>query len=545
MRIEVRSPAEVAEVSLALQAANQQRLADRQADGWAERDASRLAERAQLLVDNPASRRAANDPWRGAVPEFEPVPEVRARLFGKRFEVAGAYFQFRGGNRLTISTADRQVQREILLPSAPQWHEIFPVGGDRVMIVFHGWTFNVTYGETQGSTVYSSCQASNCFEAREAFDNDLAWRLFWEETPGFSSFEVVFSTMRECNEQSTPGFETVTSYEITPWFCVATVSRTQIEIRQSWPEQFKTVIGQKYTVATGGGNIVNVGELKYSFNGTTQIIDIQINYTDKPPVVVPYTLRISGTFTPVGYDQDVEPTTTPNSYQQVTLEQFTTPGGPDIFAERVFYPLMRSYGYGHLVNRDQNGQTQAWGNTPAVFSFIKNYQGEFHKEDGDRMMLINGMSYQYARDNYFPIDAPQYFLTAGVVMPQAEQDTTGNYYWFAAPPIDGSVYFNDPMAFRNDGTTTPAVVLHLNRQPYSREVVQQTFAITQEEMEEDRFNYFATGLQIPVAAWDWDRPLACWIELSRLGFTPEDLMLSESEAQALAEANWEEAGFKF
>ena len=545
MRIDIRGPAEVTEVSLALQAANQQRLADRQADGWAERDARRLAERARSLVDNPASRRAANDPWRGAVPEFDPVPEVRPRPFGKRFEVAGAYFRLGQGSRLTISTADRQVLKEIQLPSAPRWHEIFPVGGDRMMIVFHGWTFDVTYGETQGGTVYSSCQASNCFEAREAFENDLEWRLLWEESPGFSSFEIVFSTMRECNEQSTPGFVTVTSYDITPWFCSATVSRTQIETRQGWPGQFKTVIGQKYTVATGGGNIINVGELKSSFNGTTQIIDIQVNYTDKPPVIVPYTLRISGTFTPAGYDQDVEPATTPNSYQQATLEQYSTPGGPDVFAEWVLYPLMRSYGYGHLVNRDQNGQAQAWGNTPAVFSFIKNYRGEFHKEDGDRMMLTNGMSYQYARDNYFPVDAPQYFLTAGVAMPEAEQDTTGNYYWFAPPPIDGSVYFNDPMAFRNDGTTTPGLVLHLNRQPYSKEVVRQTFAITQREMEENRDLYFALGLEIPVAAWDWDRPLACWIELSRLGFTPEDLMLSEFEAQALAAADWDEAGFKF
>ena len=124
MRIEVRSPAEVAEVSLALQAANQQRLADRQADGWAERDASRLAERAQSLVDNPASRRAANDPWRGAVPEFEPVPEVRARLLGKRFEVAGAYWRHAQDGRLHVWTASREHSIEINLPGGVLWYEV-------------------------------------------------------------------------------------------------------------------------------------------------------------------------------------------------------------------------------------------------------------------------------------------------------------------------------------------------------------------------------------------------------------------------------------
>lgn len=90
MRIEVRTAAEVGEVSRALQLANRRRLEERQADGWAERDALRLAQRAQGLVSDPASRAAANDPWKGAVPEFEPVPESRARRFGKGILVTAA-----------------------------------------------------------------------------------------------------------------------------------------------------------------------------------------------------------------------------------------------------------------------------------------------------------------------------------------------------------------------------------------------------------------------------------------------------------------------
>ncbi|MEY4075590.1 MAG: hypothetical protein RJA29_2947, partial [Pseudomonadota bacterium] len=48
-----------------------------------------------------------------------------------------------------------------------------------------------------------------------------------------------------------------------------------------------------------------------------------------------------------------------------------------------------------------------------------------------------------------------------------------------------------------------------------------------------------------VAAWDWDRPLACWLELLRLGFTTADLMLSDDEVKALTEADPTTTAFKF
>ena len=542
MRIEVRTAAEVSEVSRALQRANQRRLADRQADGWAEREAVRLAQRARSLVGNPASRAAKSDPWKGAIPDFDPAPEVRARIPGKRFEVAGAYFQYGQNKRLTISTADRQVLREIQLPSVPLWHEAFPAGGDRMVILFHGWDGGATCTEVPGSTVYTDCQPAFCWEALEQADNDMALQAIFN-APDVTVVRV--DSKNECTRTSTPSQRLVSSYTISPWFYSVTVSRTSILVRGGWPTQARSVIGQKYKIATGVGQVVSTGEPKYASTGLTQVVVFEIEYTNKPAVLLTYTYDVSNQTTGVLYDQSLEVVMTPNSYEEPTLLQFSTSGGPDIVGEWVFYPLMRSYGYGYLVNRDEDGQTPGWGNTPAVFSFIKNYRGEFHKENGDRTMLDNGMSYQYARDNYFPIDAPAYFLTADVVMPQAEQDTTHNYYYFPAPPIDGSVYANDPMAFRNDGATAASLVLRLNRQPYRNEVVRQTFTGTQQELDKTRVNYFLSKLEIPVATWDWDRPLACWIELIRLGFSAEDLMLSPEEQQALSEVDFDEAGFKF
>ena len=542
MRIEVRTAAEVNEVSRALQRANQRRLADRQADGWAERDAMRLAQRARSLVGNPASRAAKSDPWKGAIPEFDPAPEVRARIPGKRFEVAGAYFQYGQNKRLTISTADRQVLREIQLPSVPLWHEVFPAGGDRMVILFYGWDGGATYTEVPGSTVYTDCQPAFCWEALEQADSDMALQAVFN-APDVTVVRV--DSKNECTQTSTPSQRLVSSYTISPWFYSVTVNRASILVREGWPAQARSVIGQKYKIATGAGQVVSTGEPKYASTGLTQVVVFEIEYTNKPAVLLTYTYDVSNQTTGVLYDQSLEVVMTPNSYEEPTLLQFSTPGGPDIVGEWVFYPLMRSYGYGYLVNRDEGGQTPGWGNTPAVFSFIKNYRGEFHKENGDRTMLDNGMSYQYARDNYFPIDAPAYFLTADVVMPQAEQDTTHNYYYFPAPPIDGSVYANDPMAFRNDGATAASLVLRLNRQPYRSEVVRQTFTGTQQELDKTRVNYFLSKLEIPIAAWDWNRPIACWIELIRLGFAPEDLMLSPEEQQALSEVDFDEAGFKF
>ena len=542
MRIEVRTAAEVNEVSRALQRANQRRLADRQADGWAERDAVRLVQRARSKADNLASRAAKSDPWKGAIPEFDPAPEVRTKILGKRFEVAGAYFQYGQNKRLAISTADRQLLREIQLPSIPLWHEVFPAGGDRMVILFYGWDGGVAYTEVPGSTVFTGCQPALCWEALEQADNDMALRAVFD-APDVTNVRV--DSKNECTETNTPSQRLVGSYTISPWFYSVTVSRTDILVREGWPAQARSVIGQKYKIATGAGRVFSAGEPKYASTGLTQVVVFEITYTNKPPVLLPYTYQVSSQTTGVSYDQELEIVMTPNSYEEPTLLQFSTPGGPDIVGEWVFYPLMRSYGYGYLVNRGEGGQTPGWGNTPAVFSFIKNYQGEFHKENGDRTMLDNGMSYQYARDNYFPIDAPAYFLTADVAMPQAEQDTTHNYYYFPVPPIDGSVYANDPMAFRNDGTTAASLVLRLNRQPYRNEVVRQTFATTQQGLDKTRVSYFLSNLEIPVAAWDWDRPLACWIELINLGFTPDDLMLSADEQKALYEADWALAAFKF
>jgi len=434
MRIEVRTPAEVSEVSRALQLRNRQRLEDRQADGWAEQDATRLAKRARALVGNLASRKVKTDPWRGAVPEFPPDADVRAPRLGKRFKIAGGYFKFATSGRLQVQTADKGTSIDVAMrtPFVSYTHIVLPIGSGRLLLVITDYNGN--------------------------------------------------------------------------GYAVA-ISRTEIKVKTSIPSQLSTILRR-------------------------------------------FLVRPEGEFF---------------SYFESALLDFFPPENPDFPPVWVWTPLLRSYGYGHLVNRDANGQTPGWGWTPIVFSFLRNYRGEFHKVNGDTAMIYNAFSYAYIRNKYIPDDAPQYFVTTDVQFPGVNEDTTEAYYYFKAPlSQSGGVVSGGtvgpggfrrlpkgPAGFRTEGTeSNPGVVLLPNRGEYTREVVAfdnsqfSGAALTQREFETSNQPDLA-GYEVPVSAWDWDRPIACWIELTRLGFTPADLMLSESEAQALAEADPAEAAFKF
>jgi hypothetical protein len=542
-RIDIQTPSEVGETARVLQLANQRRLADRQAEGWAEREAERLAERARSFVGNPASRAARDDPWRGAVPEFDPPSEVRARIPGKQFKVAGAYFQWRrdgvapvSTGRLLIWTASKEQSVVINLPYAPRWYEALPAGGDRVVLLFYGYSASAEYGDENNGSYSKVAGAPNAIAQ-------------FQEQPPLPGPPPVYPTKYELRPfpdtytetTISEGRQTVTSTSFSDFRYAVVVSSQSIRVAPSWPGALDSIIKQKYTIATGI-TVVNTNPVIR----TTQIVELanwDVYYND---YIVPYgEVYTSTTAVPTGaYNQDYRVDLTPNAYQVPTLLQFSTPGGPDIIGIYVWHPLMRSYGYGYLVNRDAAGQTPGWGRTPAVFSFLKNYTGEFHKEDGDTSMLTKANSYQHARDNYIPQDAPPYFLTTNVAIPEAIVDTTKTYYYFRAPAYDIPLDYSNPLTFRTEDNTIVPIALRPNRGEYTREVFQSSLPETQKHIESGGL-WFVSEYEIPVAAWDWNRPLACWLELLRLGFTAADLMLSDDEVKALTEADPTTTAFKF
>ncbi len=595
MRIEVRTPAEVNEVSRALQLRNRQRLEDRQADGWAERKAARLVQRARSFADNRVSKAAKDDLWRGAVPEFDPQPEARARILGKRFKVAGAYFQWRNDGRLLIWTADKEQSVTINLPVRPLWYEVLPAGGDRVVLLFYGYSMDVQY-------------------TQQRVETDTGWLPGAPNvTSGNSGFLWHTGTLR--NRTITGESWTTATASLSDYRIMVVVRKDKIDYKMSWPDSLRQVIEQKYRCAKSTlkkTSAVGIAITRYEFGqsisnsytykadgssvpnsvfaaGTGEIVETMPQYDTSgaynpygggPWVPVdslpqgsgdelfyyrysphpavdeatmntlgravnyrPSTYMLDTTSSSTNQNEDYEVVFTPNDYQSPTLLQFGSAGGGDIAGVFVWHPLMRSYGYGHLVNRGPDGQTPGWGWTPAVFSFLKNYTGEFHKEDGDTSMLTKALSYQHARDKYIPQDAPPYFLATDVQMPDTDADTTEIYYYFRAPDYTIPLDYGDPRTFRTDDNAIVPVTLRPNRGEYTRDVIRSTLSATQKSIECSTGGW--SSFEIPVAAWDWDRPLACWIELTRLGFTPADLMLSESEVEALAEADPAEAAFKF
>jgi hypothetical protein len=94
MEIRIRTPADVLEASRALQAANRAALDARNQDGTAQRSAARVARNALRFAESQISRAAGGrDPWKGAVPEFEPIPPTFARRFGKQLAHATVSYE--------------------------------------------------------------------------------------------------------------------------------------------------------------------------------------------------------------------------------------------------------------------------------------------------------------------------------------------------------------------------------------------------------------------------------------------------------------------
>jgi hypothetical protein len=216
------------------------------------------------------------------------------------------------------------------------------------------------------------------------------------------------------------------------------------------------------------------------------------------------------------------------------------------------FRLLRSYGFGRLVNRQV--QDNAYGYTPVMFSYFKNYDDEFLYGD----LATNNskaLSYKYIREKYFPADAPQYMLTAGYQQPGVTEDTTENIYYFRSTPVLNAPAFNmsafqagteQGLKLKKNLGLTAVLPVQTNNAIYN-------FFFLGPENNENYFFYdnaawvLAAGINdpVPVAAWDWDRPLACLIELQRLGFTASDLMLTPEETAALAAADPAVVGFKF
>lgn len=501
-RIEVRTPSQVIEASDAIQAANRRRLERRTAEGWTERRAARLVQDGLRFADSQTSRAAANDPWKGAVPEFDPVPAARGHLFGKRFKTAGATWRWDSAGLVRVSTADGTVSQQFAVPieeeystgdpqpkPALDWYFPLPGGNDRLVILFGGETVSATQS------------------AYRSFKNDLASKL---DLPPTDKYGLPINITGDPWMWLTEKWNSYT-YSIVRTSKCAIITKDAVKIITP-PSILADLIRQQFSIRDVTAVPSDSEKILY-YEGP-----------NNPGDTVEF-LQYDLTGTP-GLSQTLVISTEGAGYQ---YESYIT-----------WAFLTRSYGYGHLIS--QTTQVPAWGVTPASFAYLRHYAGEFHNIDPDGPEVQNASNYKYIRDNYFPQDAPKYMLSAGYqpadVSPEIA-DLTSTYHYFRAP-VDETASAVEPDAFQ-----VPPLVPKLNGGTDTTEPINLS-EVAFDNLEMVRGSRaWESGDPVPVIAWDWGRPIACILALLDLGFTTGDLMLTDAETAALEAADLATAKFNF
>lgn len=521
-RIWVQTPSASGEAARALQAANRQRLEQREEDARVFRDATRRIRQQTVRTQSDRDR---------AVPEFDPIEPVFAKRFGKAFQVASAWWRYElqwdlsgqvnTAHAIVVSTGDRAHTARIELPrlqlisdlggggladSDKQglvWWSCLPAGKDRLALVFYAQVITAT------ATPVGSLTPDPVFPPNPA--------------PGDLFTSIIEDT--RSTQYSNPVASVITK--------VAVVSPTGINIIDC-PAPLLSASQRIYTYLTGQSvvdTMVNTGYRRTAGYIAQQFAPGDVRWVEQNVVIEAIPRLRSSIVTTYAND---------NRWDR------------DRF---VWLYLLRAYGYGRLVDRDLrtvgHEQDPGWGWTPAVYSYLKNYEGEFHVDDDDPSLAefrTNAANYKHIRDRYFPDDAPPFLLTSGFQTEEATAegiDTTADYWYFRAP----------------DATTASAIstadftVTTLAES--GRQLRRNGGVMKQEPITSDLgtfgfrdplndFNFsgpvqdggiiYWGDREIPAIAWDWGRPLACWLQLLDLGFTASDLMLSDDEAKAAAAA---------
>jgi hypothetical protein len=517
-RIEIRQHAALLDASRALQAANQRRLQERTELGWVQEDATRLVRKGLEFSGSQISKAAGRrDPWRGAVPEFEEPGFTPVQVRGRRFRVAGAWWQWkRQARTLTVKTADRSTSATVAIPPALGglddgviWYQAFPAGKGRMVLLFY--MQGITY---QGSQVNTTTPFNTPGAPAEVIAEAQAWIDLVNADPS-TMFPVRISqryppfSFGNINT-ITVNYNNLVLNRVLQCFVVTRSTVAPIDC----PVALRELVRQKFyyvdSVTPGGGS-------RTERIGRGIVTVSEYNPFDPGP--------------------EFEPLLPARVFEGLITESTGTISTPQAqFANNRQYQedpatsldLLRSYGYGKLLNRT-GSQDPAWGWTPAVFSFLKNYTGEFHGAAAAQEQP-RAYEYSYIAGQYFPRDTPSIMLEADYRIDPAE---AAFYYWFRAPVAVTGFNFKEPTAFR-----VPPVQPRRAAGPVQDRIVPVASDADQEQA-------WQNGTEVPLATWDWNRPLACILQLQSLGFTAEDLMLTTEETAALAAADPAEVGFKF
>lgn len=528
-RIRVQPPSASGETARALQAVNRRRLEQREEDDRTLRDAARR------IRQQTTRTRADRD---RAVPEFEPIEPVFAKRYGKAFRVASAWWSYEQvwneeGNTshaIIVSSGNREHTARIDLPQIQLidntggglanndqqglvWWHCLPAGKDRLVLVFYVQIITAT--ATQIGSVTPD--------------------LTEDDFPLNPSLGDIFTYITE-DTRSTQ----YSNPQIAVTMKAAVISPNGINVVDC-PGQLAATSRRLYTYLTGvtvSNYTVNTGYRKTEMFIAGNAGDTIIWFPFGAPLIEAIPRQRSDIITTYAND---------NKWDR---------------DESVWLYLLRAYGYGRLVDREIRAvgyeQDPGWGWTPAMFSYLKNYEGQFHVNSTDPSLeefRVNAASYKYVRESFFPDDAPPFLLTSGYQTEEATAagiDTTTDYWYFRAPDAEtasaistddfnvSTLAENGNLLCRNNGVD--------RQEPVFSSLLTTGFYDGLDLSADNQDGALATwmsGEEIPVIAWDWGRPLACWLQLAGLGFTASDLMLTDDETQALDTADPITDGFRF
>ncbi len=540
-RVNVNIPPEVLETSRALQAANRDRLVRRERDERTRREAERQARQAREEQAR-SSAGGKKDPRNRGVPDVEDPPFFPLQR-RQKFEVAGAYCQVELG-QLRVFTPDRQVSAVIPAPGFVRT----TYANDYFRMRSNGTStfpaFVVAIPGGAGRTVITFC-----------FDT-------WDYSEAYHHLSREAQALTQYHER---------------------IGRTIIVRRDMILNDFRNAIAFKSCVVT----------------------DDRINIIDTPPVMSTILKRLYPRKDPaIEISTNYRPLNTYNTTRwswldrkRVDVYRWSWADGADADSyeyiasidygeDTNFYDrlLLSSYGYGYLVNREpttaaanikasigqaiSNGQSPSsiaslnstpvqldnrGFATPAVFAFMRKYQGEF---DGGNATRSEAMDYQYISDNYFSGSlaggatgsGPRYMLTVGYQPEDVETDKTTNLFYFR-PPLDTNTFLAPPILPKEGKGADEERVMaapplpNMGRRAFSslwdwkliRGMKAQGYGYSDSSIIQATSSA-SVGEATAINTWDWGRPLACILELLSLGFSPAALMLTAEELEAVANA---------
>jgi hypothetical protein len=484
----------------------------------------------------------------GARADQRRLPEPAAILDELVFNVASGYFNVNTeDNTLTVSTSDYSAGTTVSIPTATDanytdllWWVCLPAGKDKMVLAFYFVSDGVKVRtETRSQSTEELPFTTQLDSAALIGQADAEWEDFAYEVtrldttferpfggptcfigpdPGYVSLEVtefikLVGTFKTYTPQGVfPGIPQVNiGVEVTSTdfvdslvaFVVSSKSVTQVDP----PEELRSALFSKFRTAndvavtsrpfiTTVENRELVRHLRYATLSTREWRFVNSDNCD--------TEQFGPTFTAPILEAGVD-----QGLVYFTNEEETSVSASLTFSSGItsLSNLLRSYGYGFLVNR-QDAQTPGWGWTPSVYAFLSRFEAPSSQDT----------NYQSIRDRYLGNAATSIALTLGYQSAGSQANTSSNHYYFTIP-AGSSADFENPVDFNSSALSLSRVTSGARIDPI-------------QSSDPEEANGWQYDVDNPVKAWDWGKPNACIGELMALGFTAEQLGYAGQAAPA-------------